>query len=90
MKMRKADRLSRRLDQKVRVEKNNKNQKLIKEEQICSLAEVVIKGPKVDIIEKIKRAREKNKKVVRIVEEIKKAKVKVLRGDEQQVEGDQC
>ena len=32
IKMRKADRLSRRLDQKVGVEKNDKNQKVIKEE----------------------------------------------------------
>ena len=38
-------------------------------------------------MEKIKIARSKNK-VVRIVEEIKKAGVKVLRGEEWQVEGD--
>ena len=39
--------------------------------------EVVIE-PEVDILEKIKIAKEKNK-VVRVVSEIKKAKVKVLR-----------
>jgi len=38
-------------------------------------------------LEKIKIARSKNK-VVRIVEEMKKAGVKVLRGEEWQVEGD--
>ena len=38
-------------------------------------------------MEKIKIARSKNK-VVRIVEEMKKAGVKVLRGEEWQVEGD--
>ena len=48
-KMEKTNRLSRRIDQKVEVEKNIKYQKPIKEEQICSLAEVVIE---VDIIEK--------------------------------------
>jgi len=32
--MKKADRLSRRLDQKVRVKNDNENQKLIKEEWI--------------------------------------------------------
>ena len=42
-KIKKADRLSRKLDQKVGVEKDNKNQKLIKEKWICSLAKVVEK-----------------------------------------------
>jgi len=36
----------------------------------------------VDIVEKIKKARGKNEEVVRIVEEMKKAKVKKLRGEE--------
>ena len=64
------------------MEKNNENQKLIKEEWICNLVEVVIEGLEVDILEKIKIAREKNKKVVKVVEKIKKTEVKVLRGDE--------
>jgi len=34
-----------------------------------SLVEVVIKEPEIEILEKIKIAREKNKKVVRVVEE---------------------
>ena len=89
-KIKKVDKLSRRLDWKVEVEKDNENQKLIKEEQICSLVEIVIEGSEVDILEKIKIARGKNEKTVRVVEEINKAKVKVLRGDEQQVEGDWC
>ena len=42
----------------------------------------MIKGPKVDIIEKIKKAREKDKEVVRIVEEIKKAKVEAIQRKE--------
>ena len=36
-----------------------------------------MKEPEVDILKKIKIARNKNKKVVRIVEEMKKAGVKV-------------
>jgi len=48
----------------------------------------VIKGSKVDILEKIKIARSKDKEVVRVVEEIKKVEVKVLREDEWQIEGD--
>ena len=77
-KIGKKDRLSRRLDWKVGVENDNDNQILIKDNWIHSLKEVVIEGPKVDIVEKIKKARSKNEKVVRVVKEMKKAKVKVL------------
>ena len=78
-KIGKTDRLSRRLDWKIDIEKDNKNQTLIKEQWIYSLAEVVIEELEVDIIEKIKIAREKNKEVARVVEEIKKTRIK---GDE--------
>ena len=87
-KMGKTDRLSRKLDWKVGVEKNNQNQKLIKEEWICNLAEVVIKESEIDILEKIKIAKGKNKEIVRIVEKTKKVEVKVLRKDKWQVEED--
>jgi len=40
----------------------------------------------VDIVEKIKKARSKDKEVVRIVEEMKKVKVKKLRGEEWKIE----
>ena len=46
------------------------------------MQEVVIEGPEVEIVEKIKKARNKNKDVVRIVEEMKKTNVKELQGDE--------
>jgi len=77
-KMGKADRLSRRLDWKVRIENDNNNQIFIKDNWIHSLQEVVIEGPEVDILEKIKKARSKDKEVVRIVEEMKRMKVKML------------
>ena len=48
--MGKANKLSRRLDWKVGVENYNNNQILIKEQWICSLTEVVIKGPEVEIL----------------------------------------
>ena len=86
--MGKADGLSRRLDWKVGVENDNEDQVLIKGNWIRSLQEVVIEGPEVDIVEKIKRARSKNEEVVRIVEEMKKAKVKELWGEEWQIEGE--
>ena len=80
--MGKADRLSRRLDWKVGIEKDNDNIVFIKDNWICSIQEVVIEEPEVNILEKIKKARSKDEEVVKVVEEIKKAKAKVLRGDE--------
>jgi len=53
-----------------------------------SLQEVVIEGPEVDIVEKIKKARSKNEEVVRAVEKMKKARVKVLRGEKWKIEKD--
>ena len=76
--MGKVDGLSRRLDWKVDVEKDNENQTLIKEQWICSLAEVVIERPKVEILEIIKIARGKDEEIIRVVEEMKKVGVKVL------------
>ena len=77
-KMGKADGLSRRADWKVGTDKGNENQVIIKDNWIRNMYEVVIEGPKVDIIEKIKKARSKDKDIVRVVEEMKKAGVKEL------------
>jgi len=50
--------------------------------------EVVVERPEVEIVEKIKKARSKDEDVVRVVEEMKKAEVKELRGNEWKIEGD--
>ena len=71
-RMGKVDGLSRRLDWKVGMDNNNENQIIIKDNWLCKLEKVIIEGPEVDIIEKIKKARGKDKKVIRIVEEMKK------------------
>jgi len=76
--MGKADGLSRQLDWKVGVEKDNDNQVFIKDCWLCRLSKVIIEGPEVDIVEKIKKARSKDEEVVRVVEEMKRAGVKVL------------
>ena len=83
-----ANRLSRQPDWKVDTEKDNENQVFIKDCWLCSLHKVVIEGLEVNIVEKIKKARSKNKEVVRVVEKIKKARVKMLWGDEWQIEGE--
>ena len=49
---------------------------------------VVIEGLEVDLVEKIKKARSKDEDVVRVVEEMKKAEIKELRGNEWKIEGD--
>ena len=76
--MEKENGLSRRLDWKVGVENDNDNQVFIKDNWIRSLEEVVIEGLEVDIVEKIKKARSKDEEVIKVVEEMKKAKVKIL------------
>ena len=76
--MGKADELSRRSDWKVGINRDNKNQIVIKNNWIHKLQELVIEGPEVDIIEKIKKARGKDEDVVRVVEEMKKVGVKEL------------
>ena len=77
--MGKVDGLSRRADWKIDIDKNNDNQVFIKDNWIRNIYEVVVKGPEVDILEKIKKTRNKNKDIVRVVEEMKKVGVKELR-----------
>ena len=87
-KMGKADGLSRRLDWKVGVEKDNEDQVFIKDNWICNLQEMVIEGLEVEMLEKIKKARSKDEDVVIVVVEMKKVKVKELQGNEWKIEGE--
>ena len=73
---------------KVGIENDNDNQVLIKDNWICKLEEVVIEGSEVKIVEKIKKARSKDKDVVRVVKEMKKAKVNELWKNKWQIERD--
>ena len=50
--------------------------------------EVVVEGLEIVLVKKIKRMREKDEEVVRVVEEIKKGEVRVLRGNESEIEED--
>jgi len=71
--MGKTDRLSRRLDWEVGMERDNEEQMLVKREwleaQAAEVTEVVIDG--VDILDKIRRSEAKDDKVVKAVEEMK-------------------
>ena len=66
VRVRKANRLSKRQDLKVGIENNNENQKLIKEKQTREMIEVVVERPDMMLVEKIKRTREKDEKIVSI------------------------
>ena len=48
--------------------------------------EQLIEGPEEEIVKKIKEAKDKNKEVIKAVEEMKKAEVKILRNKEWQIE----
>ena len=82
-----ADSLSRRVDWAERVERDNENQVILKREWIEVRAmEQLVEGPEEEIVKKIKEARDKDKEVIKAVEEMKKAEVKTLRDEEWQIE----
>jgi len=82
--MGKADSLSRRPDWEVGVEKDNKDETLVKPEWLearkMEKVEAIIKG--VDLLEKVRESKVKDDEVVKVVEEMKRAEVKMLRDEE--------
>jgi len=85
--MGRADSLSRRVDWAEGIEKNNENQVMLKEEWLEVRAmERLIEGPEEEIVKRIKEARDKDEEVIKVVEEMKKAGVKMLRDEEWQIE----
>jgi len=81
--MGKADGLSRRPDWQDRVKRDNENQKLLKPEWIRK-AETIIEEE--NLKEKIRKVQKEDEKVIKAVEELKKAGVKTLRDEEWKVE----
>ena len=83
-KMGKANSLSRRLDWEVGVERNNENEMLVKPKQLevrrTETVEIVVKG--VDLLEQVRQSKVKDDKVIKAVEEMKRAGVKMLRDKE--------
>jgi len=75
----KMDGLSRRPDWQEGVEKDNENQKLVKPEWIRRVETIIEEE---NLKERIKRAQEGDKKVVKAVEELKKTEVKTLKDKE--------
>jgi len=83
-KMGKADSLSRRPDWEIGVERDNKDKTLVKKEWLenrrTEKVEVIVEG--VDLLEKVRKSKVKDDEVVKAVEEMKPAGVKVLRDEE--------
>jgi len=83
-KMGKADSLSRRPDWKVEVERNNKDEVLVKPEWLevrkTETVEVIIEG--IDLLEEVRKSEVKDDEVIKVAEEIKRVGVKMLRDEE--------
>jgi len=83
-KMGKADSLSRRPDWEVGVERDNEDETLVKPEWLevrrTERIEIIVEG--VDLLEKVRKSKVKDDKVVKAMEEIKQVEVKILRNNE--------
>jgi len=77
--MGKTDGLSRRPDWQEGVERDNKDQKLIKLEWIRRVETLMEKE---NLRERIRKAQEGDEKIVKAVEELKRAGIKVLKDEE--------
>jgi len=81
--MERADSLSGRVDWAERVEKDNENQVMVKEEWLeVRVMKQLVEGPEREIVKRIKKARDKDEEVIKAVEEMKKAGVKMLKDEE--------
>ena len=81
--MEKANSLSRRPDWEIGVERDNEDEMLVKPEQLevrkTEKVEIIVKG--IDLLEKVRQSKVKDNEVVRAVEEIKQAGVKMLQDE---------
>ena len=87
-KMGKADSLSRRSDWEVGVERDNKDKTLVKQLEVRRTKKVKVIVDRVDLLEKVQQSKVKDDEVVKTVEEMKQARIKVLRDKEQREEDD--
>jgi len=65
------------------VKKDNENQKLIKPEWIRGVEMIIEEG---NLKERIRRAQERDKKVVKAVEKLKRAGIKMFKNEEWKIE----
>jgi len=68
------------------VERDNKNQVMLKKEWLEVRAiKQLVEGPEKEIVKKIKKVRDKDEEVIKVVKEMKKTGVKTLRDEEWQI-----
>ena len=83
-KMGKVNSLSRRLDWEVGVERDNKDETLVKPKWLkvkrTERVEVIVE--EVDLLEKVRKSKVKDNKVIKVVEEMKQVGVKILKDKE--------
>ena len=83
-KMGKVNSLSRRLDWKVGVERDNEDETLVKPKWLkvkrTERVEVIVE--EVDLLEKVRKSKVKDNKVIKVVEEMKQVEVKILKDEE--------
>ena len=83
-KMGKVNSLSRRLDWEVGVERDNEDETLVKPKWLkvkrTERVEVIVE--EVDLLEKVRKSKVKDNKVVKVVEEMKQVEVKILKDEE--------
>ena len=89
-----VDSLSKRADLAEEIKRNNENQVMLKlkkeqlEIRVMEKKQLLIERAKKEINEKIKKLEAKDDEIIKVVEEMKKVEVKVLRNNEQQIEND--
>ena len=88
-KMGKVNSLSRRLDWEIGVEKDNEDKTLVKPEwlEVKKTEAVEIIVDRVDLLEEVRKLKVKDDKVVKVVEEMKRAGVKMLRDEKWRCKG---
>ena len=83
--MGKADSLSRRPDWEIEVDKDNKNETLVKPKQLIvrriEKVKIIVEG--VNLLEKVRQSKVKDDEVIKVVKKIKWARVKILRDKKQ-------
>jgi len=83
-KIGKVDSLSRRPDWEIGVKKDNEDEMLVKLEWLevrkIEAVEIIVDG--IDLLEEVRKSKVKDDEVVKAVEEMRKARVKMLRDEE--------
>ena len=82
--MGKVDSLSRQPDWQVGVDKDNEDRVLVKKEWLKRAEEVLVEED--DLRERIREMQEKDERVVKVVEELKKSRIKSIKDEEWSIE----